>query len=424
MNYSHDIRVAVLVDLPRSPKSGGQVKCWERWAHALAKNNLPLNLTVYFSGNAPDEILSPKVRFRHLPPVFSTTNFRFLSHIPDNTDLANYHNKLAHELKQYDVIHTTDAYFAFARTAEHVSRKLKIPLTTSFHTDTPRYTSIYTRQTIEHFLNFWPWAMHMLNDVIKIPARLETCMIKKLKKHIRHCSQAMVTRKEDQCLAESILGSRRVHHLRLGIDKKLYGQAVVSRSEFLAQNHIPSEPTVMLFVGRVDEGKNIFTLTYAIQKLIADGYSLHLVVAGLGPETEAVKKALGSHVSMMGFVDQTTLAKLYATVDVLCVPSEIEMRSMACVEAIQSGCPVIVSHKSEIFELFNYTDAMLPVESGVDNWVQALKDFYSDKEKQNHMHNAATAYALQYLGSWNEILEQDIFPSWDEAFNQSQITSK
>src|ERR1700761_501027 len=157
MTESERLRVAVLVDLPRSPQSGGHVKCWERLANAAAHSNLPLDLTVYFSGTAPDEILGPQARLRHLPPVFSTARLKFLPYVPDHTDLAPYHPRLARELAQYDVIHTTDGFFAFTRTAERVSRARGIPLVTSFHTDTPSYTRIFTQHTIEEIFRRWPW---------------------------------------------------------------------------------------------------------------------------------------------------------------------------------------------------------------------------------------------------------------------------
>lgn len=119
---SRPLRVAVLVDLPRTAHSGGHVKGWESRAYALAQTDLPVELTLFFSGPEKTEWLAPHVCLRQLPPVFSTRNLRFLPYVPDYTDLAPYHPALAKELKNFDVIHTTDAYFAFSRTAERVSK--------------------------------------------------------------------------------------------------------------------------------------------------------------------------------------------------------------------------------------------------------------------------------------------------------------
>ena len=163
------LRVAALVDLLRSEKSGGHVKCWERLAAAAAETRLPLDLTVYFSGPETTETLGPHARIRYLPPLFGTANLKFIPYLPDHTDLAPYHRRLARELAQYDVIHTTDGFFAFAQTAERVSRAQGIPLVTSFHTDTPSYARIFTQHTIEGVFKHWPWLQRKLIEDWGIP---------------------------------------------------------------------------------------------------------------------------------------------------------------------------------------------------------------------------------------------------------------
>jgi hypothetical protein len=135
--------VAALVDLERWPAAGGHVTCWERLAEAAARGTHAIDLTVHFQGDAERrETLSPTVRIETHRPVFSTRRLGFLGGIADHTDLAPHHPRLMRALADADVIHTTDAYFAYARTAMRVSRRRSIPLTTSIHTDTPSYVPI------------------------------------------------------------------------------------------------------------------------------------------------------------------------------------------------------------------------------------------------------------------------------------------
>jgi glycosyltransferase involved in cell wall biosynthesis len=415
MNSTNLLRVAVLIDLPRTRLSGGHVKCWERLAQAAAQNELPLDLTIYFSCAAPDEVLGPHTRFRHLPPIFSTANLKFLPYVPDHTDLAPYHWQLARELAQYDVIHTTDGFFAFAQTAERVSRKQGIPLVTSFHTDTPSYTRIFTKQTIEKIFAGWPRIRHTLIDAWKMPERKEQAMQEKLERHVSLCDYALVTRKEDHDLADAILGSGRVRHLRLGVDKAVFNPSRKDRETIEKTYHIPPNRIVFLFVGRVDVGKNIYTLIQAMEKLIKDGMPLHLIVAGVGPASGDVKKHLGDHAGLPGFVEPDELARLYASVDALALSSEVEIRSMTGVEAMASGCPVLVSRKSGVWELFNHTPAMQPVDGGVENWAQALHVFASNTEKQNTMRAAAHDYNQHHLASWQNVLAEDLFTVWQQS---------
>ncbi len=414
------LRVAALVDLPRSDHAGGHVKCWERFATAAAQSDLPLDLTVYFTGDAPDEVLAPHVRLRHLRPVFSTARLKFLPYVPDHTDLASRHPRLERELKHYDVIHTTDGIFAFTQTAERVSKRLGVPLVTSFHTDTPSYTRIFTQQTIETIFGKWPRVRHKLIEDWKIPERQQQSMQRKLERHVRSCRYALVTRAEDHRLAETLIGKEHVGHLRLGIDREMFGTHRQDRTGVLDDYAIPEDRILALFVGRIDAGKNIETLTEAIEILLAKNAPIHLIVAGIGPFADDVRRRLGDHVSLPGFVEPSELARLYASVDLCVVPSEVEMRSMACVEAMACGCPTMISSKSGIFDLFDQTPAMQVIDSGAENWATALRDFMNSKNRQSAMRKAAIDYGQHHLASWRDVLAEDLFAYWDKAFKERQ----
>lgn len=408
------IRVAALVDLPRSPQAGGHVKCWERLAEAAATSDLPLELTVFFSGRRPVEALGPGARLEHLPPLFSTAQLKFLPYVPDHTDLAPYHPRLASALFGFDVIHTTDAFFAFARTAESVSRRRGIPLVTSFHTDTPSYTRIFTRQTIEaRFGASWP-ARKLIHDW-KVPERQGRRMDQRLVQHIRRCDYVAATRPEDHALAESILGRSRVSHLRLGIDKQVFGPHRADRAAVEARYGVPPGAIAVLFVGRLDVGKNIHTLVEAIVRLRAEGLPLHLITAGVGPAAGEIRERLGPAATVAGFVDPDDLARLYASVDLVALCSEVEIRSMVGVEAMASGAPVLVSQKSGVAELFGHTPAMRVVESGAAAWTSALRRIALDGDGRAGMRGAALAYARRELAGWGDVLAEDLYAPWREA---------
>ena len=416
MNNANHLKVAALIDLPRSPQAGGHVKCWERVAAAAANTPLPLDLTVYFSGPEKTEKLGPHALIRQLPPVFSTAKLKFLPYVPDHTDLAPYHFRLARELKSFDVLHTTDGFFAFARTAERISRRCKIPLVTSFHTDTPSYTRIFTRQTIERLIGTGWLGRKMIEDW-QLPERQRRAMDERLKQHVRACRYALVTRAEDHELAESLLDKEHVHHLRLGADRKMFGPHRQDRAGIESTYNIPPNRLVVLFVGRLDVGKNIYTLVDAMKKLIEEGLPLHLVTAGIGPAAEDIKKLLGEHASVPGFVAPPELARLYASVDVLALASEVEIRSMAGVEALTSGCPVLVSEKSGVADLFDHTPAMRTVQSGVEPWAEALRAFAKNPALQKQMQVIAIDYSRDHIASWHDVLAEDLFAVWQKAAN-------
>ena len=410
------LRVAALVDLPRTARAGGHVKWWERLAVAAAgDSDAPLDLTVYFSGDQPDEVLSPHVRLRHLPPMFSTARLKFLPYVPDHTDLAPYHLRLARELPLYDLIHTTDAFFAFARTAERLARARGLPLTTSFHTDTPAYARIFTRQTIDKLSGRWPWLRRKLTEDWNAPERQGAKMDGRLRRHLGQCAHAFATRAGDRDLARSVLGAGRVSNLRLGVDKTMFGPHRRDIAGFRRDYAIPEGRAVALFVGRVDVGKNVPVLMEAAARAIAAGAPLHLMVAGLGPMSDELAGRLRGHVSLLGFVSAEALGRLYASVDFLALPSEIEIGGMATIEAVASGCPALVARASGSAEIFDRTPAMLAVENGIEAWTTALRDLAVNVEERQRMREAALDYSARRVANWAGVLEDDLLPGWRAA---------
>src|ERR1700750_3178688 len=93
---SAPLRVASLVCLHRTQSAGGHVKSWERFAKAAMQFPRELDLTVHFLGQTESvETLAPNVRYHTHLPQRGTERLPFLNHVPDHTDLANYHPALA-----------------------------------------------------------------------------------------------------------------------------------------------------------------------------------------------------------------------------------------------------------------------------------------------------------------------------------------
>ncbi|MFA6280531.1 MAG: glycosyltransferase [Bdellovibrionales bacterium] len=413
------LRVAALIDLPLSPMSGGHARGWENLAKAAAITDLPLDFTAYFSGETSTQELSAKARIKRLPPIFSTSRLKFLPYVPDNTDLGGYHKELAKELTDYDVIVTTDGFFCFAQTAEKVSRKKGIPLTTSFHTDTPAYARVFTQLTIERLFG-QSWLARLLLNVFHLPERQEAAKINRLKKHLRACTAAFYKRDEDRAIAAGIIGDERVHIVRIGTDRDLFGPHRRDRAGVEADYAIPHDRIIVLFVGRLDEGKNIYTLIGAMENLIAEGRAVHLITAGVGPADKDLRERLGDHVTVAGQVSPEEIARLYASADVFALPSEIEIRNTASVEAIVSGLPILVSEKSGIAALCDNTPAMLVVPSGVEAWTNALRDVTGSTNTRLHMGKVARAYADTSIADWRTVLENDFYPVWKKAAEEKK----
>ena len=149
-------KIAILIDLERNEKSGGHVKFWERISQSLEKKKLNIDLVLFFFLGKERKIIkvSENINFNIYKPGFSSSNLSFLGIDADSTDLSPINLRLLFELKNYNLIHSTDQLHCMAKTAKLASKIWRIPLTTSYHTDTPSYTEYYILEILKKLPNF------------------------------------------------------------------------------------------------------------------------------------------------------------------------------------------------------------------------------------------------------------------------------
>jgi glycosyltransferase involved in cell wall biosynthesis len=413
------LRVGVLVDLAWSRQAGGHVKCWERLAQAAAGMGHVLDLTVHFSGSAPARhTLAENVRYIVEPPVFSTERLAFLAHVPDHTDLAPFHPRLARALPAYDLIHTTDAYFAYARTAQRIARARGIPIVNSIHTNTPEYARLYTAVTIERLVGKGLLSRLLLGP-LDMAGRAEARMRRRLLAHQRRCRFVLVSRRDELASCAAVLPGR-VGLLRRGIDRDFFHPAKRDRAWLRQRFGIGEQEILLLFVGRVDRGKNIGLLLEAMQALGMSGMPVRLVCAGEGNERVTVAARLGERALCPGNLPPDELARLYAGADIFAFPSAIEEFANVVPEALASGLPVLLCESSAMALLIREAGAgfVLPAHAP-GAWRDTIAQLAAAPQRRAHLARAARHLAETGLASWREVLEQDLLPCWGEAMARS-----
>ena len=111
---------------------------------------------------------------------------------------------------------------------------------------------------------------------------------------------------------------------------------------------------VFLYVGRVDREKRVDVLVRAMQRLHRD--DIQLVVAGHGSASGELQSlanslGLGNRVRFTGFVANEDLPVLLNSVDIFTMPSEAELLSIASLEAMASGRPLLLANAVALPEL-------------------------------------------------------------------------
>ncbi len=396
------MRVHVLVDLEWSPFAGGHVKCWERLAGVAAKRD-DIDLTLHMAGDPLESrALGPRTRVMLHAPVFSTRKIPFLGHVPDHTDMASYHPKLAAAMARADVVHTTDGFFAYAQTAEKFAASHNLPLVTSVHTDTVAYTELFTRSMLEKRLG--PLGI-FINEAFRVPEGAADGMRKKLAQHMEKARAVLVSRDSDGALA----AREKVSAYRLGVDFDTFNAGAAARLDMEVRYNVPANALLVVFVGRLDEGKNFYTLVDAVHALRERGKNIFLLACGKGPGAKYMEEKLGASGAAPGVLVPDELAKIYASADVLALPSAVETWSMAAAEALACGLPVLAARDSGTGRFIEAEKAgQLVDENTAAGWADALSHFKPRKA----MRERAVASARAQFPSWDEALEKDFMPIW------------
>jgi 1,2-diacylglycerol 3-alpha-glucosyltransferase len=115
---------------------------------------------------------------------------------------------------------------------------------------------------------------------------------------------------------------------------------------------------ILLYVGRLDKEKRIEVIIRAMPHII-EHVDAHLVVAGIGilrSGLEALARNLGvkDRVTFTGFIPDDDLPKLYRAAHMFVMAGTAELQSIATMEAMASGLPVIAADAMALPELVHH----------------------------------------------------------------------
>lgn len=146
-----------------------------------------------------------------------------------------------------------------------------------------------------------------------------------------------------------------VYPVSCGLDlRRFHPLPSVDRCAVRERYGIDPQKKIFLFVGRVDKEKCLDVLLYAMKQLSRD--DVQLVIAGHGTEREKLENLtkeleLGERVHFTGYIPRDDLPLLLNSVDVFTMPSQAELLSIASLEAMACGRPVMLANAVALPEL-------------------------------------------------------------------------
>jgi glycosyltransferase involved in cell wall biosynthesis len=202
-------------------------------------------------------------------------------------------------------------------------------------------------------------------------------------------------------LAHATLPGLPIRVIPNGVDTDVFHPPAAPRDRGLLE---------ILCVGRLIERKGQHHLLRAFGQLRAAGLPVHLTLVGVGDAEAALRRLatelnLKRDVTFAGPVEHAQVAQVYRQVDIFALPSQNEGMSVAVLEAMASGLPVIVTPKAGAPGL---------VSDGVEGrevpWADvpalaaALEQLAGDRASRQRLGAAARLAALRY--NWPAIARQ------------------
>lgn len=206
-----------------------------------------------------------------------------------------------------------------------------------------------------------------------------------------------------------------VRAISCGIDLERFRPPPASeRTRARERCRIAADDVVFAYVGRLDREKRLEVLIEAVSRLQE---RVRLIVAGRGRHeralrTLAAKRFVDDRVSFCGFISDPDLARLLCAADFFVMPSDVELQSIAALEAMATGLPLLAADAAALPEL---------VESGVngalfrpgdpDDAAEKMEMLVSSRPRWSEMSRASRLRAERHsieatVAAYEEVYEE------------------
>ncbi len=170
---------------------------------------------------------------------------------------------------------------------------------------------------------------------------------------------------------------------------------------------LPAGMPLALTVSRLMREKRLPVLLEALARMQAP---LHLAIAGIGPEARSLQAlarrlGIGQRVTFLGAVPDAQLAALYRLVDCFLIASIAELQSLATVEAMACGLPVMADDAGALPELVQpgRNGYLFPAEDGAQ-LAHCLEQFLREPERWKAMGQESRKLAEQH--DYEQVVQQ------------------
>ncbi len=280
-----------------------------------------------------------------------------------------------------DVVHLQDHY-PLCRSVLRAARRRGLPMVGTNHylpeTQLPYMPALLRRWPLVERI-MWQLALQVLNQMAVSTAPTAT--------------NAHLLREQGLRIRTEVISN--------GVDlQRFHPDPEVDRAAVRQRYGLSPERVTFLYVGRVERDKRVDLLLEAVRRLGRG--DVQLVVAGQGhgdQEMQALagRLRLNGQVHWVGFLPNEALPALLNSIDVFCLPSSGEVQSLATLEAMAVGKPILASDAGALPELVvNDVNGYLFRSGDVAQVTERMAELADHPERWSAMAAASRALAQRH----------------------------
>lgn len=206
---------------------------------------------------------------------------------------------------------------------------------------------------------------------------------------------------EDYMLATKKMKAEKTKYVRgIGLNVNRFNDKSININEKKASLGIPIESTILLSVGELNKNKNHQIIIKALSEL--DKINIHYCIIGRGEnkkylEDLAVELNIKDKIHFLGYRDDVN--ELYEIGDIFCFPSYREGLSVALMEAMVMGLPVIASNvRGNVDLILNNKGGLLYSPNDKNGFKQGIEKLINEdklrKEMGDYNKNNVSQYTI------------------------------
>lgn len=295
--------------------------------------------------------------------------------------------KIVDELaeEKFDVVHIHSP-FSIGKLGIKVAKKLGVPVIGTMHTQFKFEFLKYTKsETVSNL---------MIKEVVKVYSLCDECWAV-------NSDTADVYKRYGYKKEVKVMPNATDMELSKGYD--------VVCSSINKMYDLDEDVPVLLFVGRINEVKNIFFIEEVLKELKKRKTKYKMLFVGAGPDLEKLKKQisddnLNSNIIFCGSIrDRELLKKIYMRSTLLMFPSLFDTSSLVQIEASSQKTPTIFIKGSVTSETITPEVNGFVAENNINKFTDKVIEILENKEKYEKV--SKNAYRQLYV-NWKTIVSR------------------